>query len=89
MEEDMRTSIKSVMFAAAVFSFSGAASAECYKVSGLGTGATEGIAQFMAAKALKDSIANRGLKAAGGQSMSCTANTFVVTNCTAAQRACK
>jgi hypothetical protein len=89
MEEYMRTSIKSVMFAAAVFSFSGAASAECYKVSGLGTGATEGIAQFMAAKALKDSISNRGLRVAGSQSMACTANMVIVTNCTASQRACK
>lgn len=85
----MRTPIKSLMFAAALISFSGAASAECYKISGLGTGATEGIAQFMAAKALKDSIANRGLSAAGKQSMACTANMVVITNCTAAQRACK
>lgn len=85
----MRTPIKSLMFAAALISFSSAASAECLKVSGLGTGVTEGIAQFMAAKALKDSIANRGLKSAGDQSMSCTANLLVVTNCTASQRACK
>lgn len=86
----MRTTIQSVMIAAALISLSGAAaSAECLKVSGLGTGVTEGIAQFMAAKALKDSIANRGLSAAGKQSMACTANMVVITNCTAAQRACK
>lgn len=85
----MRTSLTSMVFAAALVASSGMASAECFKVSGLGTGATEGIAQFMAAKALKDSVANRGLRSAGSQSMSCNASMVVITNCTASQRACK
>jgi len=85
----MRTIFKSLMSAAALIAFAGGASAECFKVSGLGTGATESIAQFMAAKALKDSIANRGLKSAGTQTMTCDTSLVVVSNCTAVQRACK
>ncbi len=85
----MRTFIRSMIFTAALLPFAGAASAECMKVSGLGTGVTEGIAQFMAAKALKDSIAKRELASSGAQSMSCDASMVVVTNCTATQRACK
>jgi hypothetical protein len=85
----MRTGLR-LALAATVLCVSGSiASAECLKVSGLGTGVTEGIAQFMAAKALKDSIANRGLRSAGSQAMSCNASMVVVTNCTAVQRACK
>ena len=89
MEVRMRASVKFVIIAALLIPFSTAASAECLKVSGLGTGVTEGIAHFMANKALKDSIAKRGLKSAGSQSMSCDASMVVVTNCTAQQRACK
>lgn len=85
----MRTMIKTLVIAITFASFGGAASAECMKVSGLGTGVTEGIAQFMAGKALKNAIAKRGLKSAGNQSMACDASLVVVTNCTAQQRACK
>jgi hypothetical protein len=86
----MNMGLKLTVTAAVIFAATaGAASAECLKVSGLGTGLTPDIAQFMANKALKDSIANRGLKSAGKSSMSCNSSMVVVTNCTAAQRACK
>ena len=84
----MRTTIKITVFAAAVALFSGSASAECLKVTGKGLGVTEGIAQFMANKALHDSIAKRGLRSAGSQSMTCDSSTVVVTTCEAKQRAC-
>ncbi len=78
-----------VVAGVAVLACASAASAECYKVSGLGTGITEPVAQFMANKALKDSIANRGLRGSGSQSMTCDSSAIVVSNCTAQQRACK
>lgn len=68
---------------------SAGASAECLKITGSGIGVTESIAKFMAEKALKDGIANRGMHGSGQMSMSCSAPTVVVTNCAAQQRACK
>ncbi|MEQ1578620.1 MAG: hypothetical protein ABL894_13325 [Hyphomicrobium sp.] len=85
----MRATATTLALVLALATFSGTASAECFKVSGKGTGVTEGIAQFMANKALNDSIAKRGLQASGSQSMACDASMVVVTNCTAQQRACK
>jgi hypothetical protein len=85
----MTKSKSAALVVLASIALTSAASADCFKVSGLGTGVTDPVAQFMANKALKDSIANRGLKASGAQSMTCDSSAIVVTNCTAQQRACK
>lgn len=65
-----------------------ASAGKCMRITGHGTGVTETVARFMAQAAVKNGVANRGLKASGGVSTTCTTNAYVLSNCTAVQRAC-
>ena len=65
-----------------------ASAGSCMKVTGQGTGVTEPVAKFMSEAAVKNGIANRGLKAAGKIKTSCKTDALVISNCTSSQRAC-
>lgn len=67
----------------------GVASVEagCVKAGGTATMVTQGLAEFMAEAALKNSISGMGAKRVGKVSMKCS--TEVLTTCTAHQQACK
>lgn len=64
-----------------------AAHAGCVKAGGTATMVTQGLAEFMAEAALKNSISGMGAKRVGKVQMKCA--TEVLTTCTAHQRACK
>lgn len=85
----LKASATLVAVLAASAACGGAAMAgSCMKVTGHGTGVTEGVAKFMAEAAVKNGIAARGLKAAGSVTTSCTTTAYVLSNCTATRRAC-
>ncbi len=63
------------------------AEAACVKAGGTATMVTQGLAEFMAEAALKNSISGMGAKPAGKIDMKCS--TEVLTTCTAHQKACK
>lgn len=65
-----------------------AVAGECKLVGGIGNGLTEGMAQFMAEKALQNLLENKGLKPSGNITYACTAAT-VGSECTARQMGCK
>jgi len=64
------------------------AEAACVKVGGEGTGLGEQLAKTMADAALANAIKSYGGKASGKTSYKC-AMAFVLTTCTATQKACK
>lgn len=75
--------------AAVVFAASGAFAAEtCTKIKGGGIGATEDIARFMSAKALKDLQDKYGEKGVGKVTTVCS-NQTVYIDCTSEQKSCK
>ena len=68
---------------------SGAASArQCVRAGGEATMVTRDLAEFMAKAALKNSIADKGLKPVGEIKLSCGAPS-PLTHCTAYRQACK
>ncbi len=60
----------------------------CVKAGGEATMVTEGLAQFMAQAALKNSISGMGAKPIGKIDLKCTSG-FASTSCVAKQKACK
>ena len=65
-----------------------AAKASCVKAGGTATSPTEGIAQFMANAALKNSIEAQGRKMVGPAAVKCDGNVIGAT-CIATAKACK
>lgn len=63
------------------------ARAGCVKAGGTATMVTQGLSEFMANAALKNSISGMGAKGVGKIDMKCS--TEILTTCTAHQRACK
>lgn len=63
------------------------AAADCKLYGGIGNGVTEGIAKFMADAAVKNIIANKGLKPTGEIKHTCKAATLG-TECAARQQGC-
>lgn len=65
-----------------------AAAAECKLVGAIGNGLTEGIAQFMAEKALQNVMDAKGLKPSGDVKYTCEA-AMLGSECKARQQGCK
>lgn len=84
------TSLAAVLLAATVAVAPALAAPKCIKAGGIGNGITEGIAQFMAEAAMKNSAKAWGGDAVkiGKVAQSCKWET-VAFSCTASARACK
>lgn len=73
----------------ALAAMSGTAQAgKCMRVAGQGTAITNELAGVNAKMAVAEAIANAGAKARGGVAVKCKYE-FIVSTCTASQRACK
>ncbi len=79
----------SAALVAALFAITGSAEArKCVMAGGKGTGITNQVAGYMAKSALQQSIRKSGMKARGKIKLKCKYE-FVISTCTAKQRACK
>ena len=80
--------VAAVGWAAAGEAFAAGHKKKCYKVSTTGVMISTPLAKAAAEAALSHELSSKGLKSAGAVKTSCKYE-FIVSNCTASQRACK